>query len=946
MKTYPLLICLTIASFIFLSWQQHQKSKEEADAIFDRATQLFQTNLDSCVEYSNQALSLYNGLEDWGGVISCCNNLMSSYRMKKDLTRTQEYLDKAWSIFNEHKDLKDTATIVTLMNNMAVNYNDRFEYDKAIEMLKLSLSYQSDDPGLTATVFSNMGWAFSRKGDFAESEQYMKTSLEIKQKEGLGKDLMTAYMDLTNLSIRKKDYILAKDYCLKAIESLQYLEGELKNKGNIRCYDKLTDVLLRLEDVGAFTSFAKTKALYIDLKKPFNAKFYSQSAKIALMKSDTNKALNDLKMCVDLAKSEYTKIPLGLTYNSVSKELLKMALIPMALASNDTALSLMSGKDLNWETIPPQDFISPIDAVTCLKTRAEILEENLAKTPDNLKLLEKIHLLYTKISEISTYITQEYYEDNSKLYYSAEINKIYQSALKTAKALYQKTGEDKYLESAFYFAEQAKGTALQQARKMKSKQLDVFSKTENKTYQDLKSQIAYYRKEINLEKQNNEPQIEEIKKWEGKIFDLKQKVQPLEDKLKSKSKGEHIANTMMIEGIQKGLKQHQALLEYHFTSDSSLVVFAISKQQKQMFDLKCDSTISKLKYISALSVPPLTGDMQHTFDEMMKHGLATYQQVFAPIETFLQKENVKRLVIVPEGGLCRLPFEALITTNPKHAKIDYSTKNISYLVSKYSFSYLPSYSSMAENIDKSSNGSISFLGIAPAFSNGLFASVRDCNAGESLSALQNNISEVEEINEQMKGKKLSKTDATKANFLKEAPSSRIIHLATHACADDQNPALNKIFFSNEEYLTQQELEAMNLNADLAVLSACQTGIGKEAKGEGVMSLSRGFLYAGCQSALMSLWSVNDKATAGLMPEFYTNMSAGMHKDEAIQQAKLTWLNEKADASTQHPMYWAGFVLYGSAEELDSNGIPFTYWIIGAILVVLLGVWFYRRKIKA
>jgi CHAT domain-containing protein len=106
-----------------------------------------------------------------------------------------------------------------------------------------------------------------------------------------------------------------------------------------------------------------------------------------------------------------------------------------------------------------------------------------------------------------------------------------------------------------------------------------------------------------------------------------------------------------------------------------------------------------------------------------------------------------------------------------------------------------------------------------------------------------------------------------------------------------------------------EIMRLKLNADLVTLSACRTGLGKLVNGEGVLGLTRAFLYAGTRSVLASLWNVNDIATAELMTAFYRNLRLDLSKDEALRRAKLEQLDGKQPA-WHHPYFWASFVLIG------------------------------------
>ena len=160
---------------------------------------------------------------------------------------------------------------------------------------------------------------------------------------------------------------------------------------------------------------------------------------------------------------------------------------------------------------------------------------------------------------------------------------------------------------------------------------------------------------------------------------------------------------------------------------------------------------------------------------------------------------------------------------------------------------------------------------------------------------------------------------------------RIIHFATHAVAGDQvgwasQPALVLSQQSNKNQagglLQFSDILDLKLNADLVVLSACETGLGKLRYGEGIIGLTRAFIYAGASSAVVSLWKVEDQSTSLLMEKFYQWLKKGANKAEALRQAKLEILNSKIELkalgdvqSLASPFYWAPFILIGDPAPL-------------------------------
>ena len=171
--------------------------------------------------------------------------------------------------------------------------------------------------------------------------------------------------------------------------------------------------------------------------------------------------------------------------------------------------------------------------------------------------------------------------------------------------------------------------------------------------------------------------------------------------------------------------------------------------------------------------------------------------------------------------------------------------------------------------------------------------------------------EGEVISQWMKGTLLlTGRDAGKERVLKEANDAGILHLATHGYADPDFPDFSGVLLAGTgdnpySVLTAQEVYGMQLRAKLVVLSACQTALGKDVAGEGLLGFARAFLYAGAQDVICSLWPVSDESTKVLMEYFYQGLAQGKTPEESLQQAQAALLHNKATAP---PFYWAGFVL--------------------------------------
>ena len=151
-----------------------------------------------------------------------------------------------------------------------------------------------------------------------------------------------------------------------------------------------------------------------------------------------------------------------------------------------------------------------------------------------------------------------------------------------------------------------------------------------------------------------------------------------------------------------------------------------------------------------------------------------------------------------------------------------------------------------------------------------------------------------------------------------------LHIAAHGIIDESRPSRSGLLVGisidgrDDGILSMNEIYRLRLDADLAVLSGCSTGRGEMLRGEGIVGLTRAFLYAGARSVVVSLWNVNDRSTAPLMEAFYREMIGGRPAASALRQAKIGMLRS-ADRAHRHPARWAPFVLIGDSIGGDSIG---------------------------
>ena len=349
------------------------------------------------------------------------------------------------------------------------------------------------------------------------------------------------------------------------------------------------------------------------------------------------------------------------------------------------------------------------------------------------------------------------------------------------------------------------------------------------------------------------------------------------------------------------------------TSDLAYLEYVVTERKLGVFIVKRNRITNEpdIRYLNLPVNADALREKVNRFQSMLANrhpnhrtlSRELYQLVIEPLANELQ--NIRTVCVVPDSFLWTLPFQAL------------TRKRGNYLIEQYTLYYAPSLSVLHELNDRTrrttTNGSLI------AFGNPVIG--RDGKLNQDLCPLPEAETEVAEVAAAV-GSKVKKVfvgrDAHEKSFKALAPGYAIIHLATHGVLDNRNPLYSHLLLTktdgdveNDGSLEAREIMNMRLNADLVVLSACETGNGRISPGEGVIGMSWAFFVAGTRSMVVSQWRVNSESTSHLMKNFYqalaTRQSNTANKSEALRQASLRLLK---DPSYRHPFYWAGFVLLG------------------------------------
>ena len=392
--------------------------------------------------------------------------------------------------------------------------------------------------------------------------------------------------------------------------------------------------------------------------------------------------------------------------------------------------------------------------------------------------------------------------------------------------------------------------------------------------------------------------------------------------------------------IQKLLERDTVLLEYALADEKSFV-WAVTPDSIKSFELPRRATIEAAaeRFIKAI-----TENQNRNLQLQVEAGAALSNMILRPVTNELGR---KRIVVVGDGVLLQVPFSALPIPragSPAGSTLRVTGKNYQPLILEHEVALLPSASVLAAvRQDMASRGpaekTIAILADpvfhtsdprvrtnAAAGVNGSTNAKRNEERSAWESGLENlqrlpfSRREAEAIVELVPNDQRFKAVDFAANRTAVSNDTlskyRIVHFATHAMLNNSHPELSGIVLSlvdesgkpQNGFVRLYEIYNLRLSADLVVLSACRTALGKEIKGEGLIGLTRGFMYAGSPRVVVSLWEVNDEATAELMKRFYTAMFVkGMRPAAALRTAQVSMSRSRWWSA---PYYWAAFELQG------------------------------------
>ncbi|MGH1362744.1 MAG: CHAT domain-containing protein [Calditrichia bacterium] len=847
-------------------------------------------------EYLNKALAIRRKAygENHVDVAAVMNNIGVSYGDMDDFTNALVYFEKALEI--RINALPETHPhIMASYNNLGIvsynrgDYNRALDYyGKTLELIKINFGDKHPYVGYINNNFAN---TYREMGEFKKAISHFKIALDVYGNSASGSsghyNLGIVYYDMAK-------YDTAKVYFTEALKRYSDTYGE--------DHPYVSYAQLSLGAIAYHQSDYDSATHYFELAKSMRDELYGSVHELIAEGFEKYGEMYEHQGKLDEALVEYQK-----------------ALGALSYSFDDMDLAKNPGEE---ETISEQKVLEN------MTQKATLLRKRYKET-QNLPDLRLSLATYERIGGFVESLRSGFKAEGSKLFLGKQSATTFDGALQTALELAQVTNDDSFTEKAFLFAEKNKsGTLLEALSDVEAKRFANIPDTLLEKERTIRFELAALNQRV-LQSQEKGAKVDSLRLpgWKDRLFKLKLDLDKLTARLEKEYPQyynlKYQTNDVKVSDVRKHLVgKKDALIEY-MLGDSTIYAFVITRKNVEAFQLKKPADLDKQVKLMR------SGLVRDDINLYARYANRLYTTLLKPLQPLLKKK--KHLQIIPDGILGYLPFEALLT---QPAKRNAEFTSLDYLIHEVTIGYGYSARLMIETQQRRQEKTSGYLAFAPGFEdesdtlqskNNFLAAVRSLDSSAvfrgdgkviPLPATREETSAVANIFKRKKKRstlllnKQANEDKIKAA---DISSYRYLHFATHGFVNEKQPQLSGLLLaadsSSEEdaVLYSSEVYNLNLNAELVVLSACETGLGKLVRGEGIIGLTRGFLYAGAKNLTVSLWQVSDQSTAILMTNFFERVAKGKKLSDSLRRAKQKLIEDEQYAS---PFYWSPFILIG------------------------------------
>ncbi len=858
-------------------------------------------------------------------------------RIQGSLTESKTYLDKALVIIDSLPADRKAYITPVIQSEIAGWYNYNHQPKKAIKVYnELIIEAERDSNYRRIDIYNNnISNSYARLNDYGKALFYQHNSLKAKNKiypehhpkiVGAYNNLANIYMELDDLENAEKYWIKTTDLIKNNLTEDQHVKLTIlestKGKAYLKKkqYEKAIYHFLKQETEMQLHQITNDEELGDTYRALGYA--YGKINEHALAKENLFKAIK-IRKSMDLEEDYIIATSYLYLYDIFHEEgddenagrYLDMAFNAINLDINDP--NTIESAAILANLIP--FFQYKINALSNTIAKGEItIEKGQQYVDKSEELMQQLRFTIDDLESTSLLLK--------------DLQPLHEAIIYFYITAFETTGESRFLSLLFNEDEKANNTFLyQHLAENASEKYGIPKEVINKK----NKLIADFNDQKEIVNENKLKSTSNFNAYDSAVEILYNKKRLLYDHMAEidalfPQYYERLYNYPInsLEKTQKSLHNAESILQY-ISTINKVYCLQINSQNVSLHELGDQESITN-------SINKLN-ECIDTKGNCVRYQTGLYDILVKPMSI---KEKTT-LNIVPGTSIGNLPFELLVDNNGQ------------FLLEKHPIYYQYSSTLKSNNENRKQSGN-DILAMAPLFDEeqGQHDPIQEMSLTRSTGQLYlpNSLNEVSAISELFNIKSLVKSEATIHNFLTKATEAKIIHLATHGIVDHKNPNLSKLLFTSDDHTKQSsslhadEIVGLDLHAELVTLSACNTGTGKIQAGEGVSSLGRAFTYAGCPNQVISLWSVNDISTSKLMTYFYENLKEGMTKPQAIQEAKIEYLQTSPQA-LKHPYYWAGFVYYGNDLPI-SNGN--SLWLNSLLfcclgIFVALGLWTWKTK---
>ena len=885
-------------------------------------------------------------------------NLALCYRDLHDFENALKYDEKALALSQQ---LKDRNSEGLWYRNIGSIYQMMDEYEPAFEKYKKSLSIAIEMGDKYTKWLALYGIAFSEYnlGNYQNALDSYKKTLELAVETGNKWAECRCYNGIGSVYIEQGNYLNALEFNEKGLALASTTDDKACESyclANIAIiYNSLGDRIKTIE--------YQKKALEVSRKTDDKYEIARQLTNIGSSyhgNGDYKAALKYYNESVKVLSEINDKLELSRTYGNLGDLMIELYEYDKAKDYLDKALNI--SRKLGSKSIMAYQLLNSgylqyyrKNYKDSYKLFSEVLKyEKSTNVPElywqakygQAMVLEKLNKpekaleLYTsainKIEEVQRLLPVENYKSG---FFDNHID-IYQDAIALLSSLQKKYPEKNYNRLAFNFAERAKARAflenLVESRINVNQGIDKgLKQQEQQILRNIaKKQKLLYNSTISNKKRKNIQS--ELREYGDSLEKVSRKIRTESAKYSSL----FYPDSYDVDKIQhEVLKPHEYILEFSLGKKQSHL-WLVSDDKFKFYDLPKKEVIEKKvkEYMHTIDQPV---GLTNPFSNHVSKGLEIFNLLLK--QCIHEIDSGSHLIIVADGILHYLPFESLIT------KEESSNESRLYLIEDFTLSYSPSSTSMAF-LNKKNNLHALNKKYLLAFGNPDFRTssgnlYAELTRGKThnpemnsdivketdihtlyeeegfnfypLPFSGNEVTSISELFPKSQSVTYLKKEASEEALKHEnLEQYKYIHFATHSLIEETLPLRSGIVLSTNDssiedgILQVNEIMNLKLNADMVVLSACQTARGKLYKGEGIVGISRAFFYAGASSVAVCLWNINDRSSARLMKDFYSGLVNGKDKKEALRQAKINMIHSENKAY-RHPYYWAPYIIVGN-----------------------------------